>query len=236
MAFKKRKKNNLRVAGASIDKPNSPNEQIATSLRALIDEFNRRGSEEDNVLLYQIPNNSSIHEDEINMLEGCLQMKTKIALDIFVPLHKVFCVPSDMLLDEQNVARIYGSAYSRIPVYETREDKNDKTGIRGIFMTRQLIMVKPNKEMSVSSLRMHVPFCISPKMNLVDLVNLFQKGRGGKGGHMALVCSRPDLGNRALDSNEAIPKDAGLIGYVYEWPCLKANLLCLIHSMMILFV
>lgn len=197
MAFHQRKQHDL-----SNKTGESPN--LASSLRALKGEFNRN---------YPEGGLPSIASDEINMVEGALQMKMKVAMDVYCPLDKVFGIPSDTILDEASVVRIYGSAYSRIPVYERRQDDNDKRNIRGIFMTRQLIVVKPEKEVPLSSLRMNVPFCISPKTNLVDLVSLFQTGAsGGKGGHMALVCARPDVGNAALDRNEAIPDEAILMG------------------------
>jgi hypothetical protein len=49
----------------------------------------------------------------------------------------------------------------------------------------------------------------------VDLINLFQTGgRAGRVGHMALVCARPDIGNAALENDEPLPNEAGLMGYV----------------------
>jgi metal transporter CNNM len=197
MAFHQRKKNDLNK-----NTKESPN-RLASSLKALKGEFNRNYPE-------GLP---SIASDEINMVEGALQMKMKVAMDIYCPLDKVFAIPSDTILDETNIVRIYGSAYSRIPIYDRRQNEFDKRAIRGIFMSRQLIMAKPEKKQPLSSLRMHVPFCISPKMNLVDLVGLFQTGgSGGRGGHMALVCARPDVGNEALDRNEAVPDEAILMG------------------------
>lgn len=198
MAFQQQRQNDLN------NKKNNDSTQFASSLRALKGGFNRN---------YPETGLPSIASDEINIVEGALQMKMKVAMDVYCPLDKVFSIPSDTILNEANVVRIYASAYSRIPVYERRQRENDRRGIRGIFMSRQLIMVKPEKKLPLSSLRMNVPFCISPKMNLVDLVSLFQTGAsGGKGGHMALVCARPDVGNAALDRNEAIPDEAVLMG------------------------
>lgn len=191
MAFHERKKKN-------INHKDSPS--LASTLKG---EFNRTYPE-------GLP---SIASDEINLVEGALQMKMKVAMDVYCPLDKVFAIPFDTVLDEANVVRIFGSAYSRIPVYERRGNENDKRAIRGVLMARQLIMVKPEKEPPLSGLRMYTPFCVSPKMNLVDLVGLFQTGtKDGKGGHLALVCARPDIANAALDRNEPVPDEAIVMG------------------------
>ena len=55
------------------------------------------------------------------------------------------------------------------------------------------------------------PMCVSPKLNLVDLLNLFQTGTVG---HMALVCARPDVGRVALEEDRPLPEAAGFMGYV----------------------
>jgi metal transporter CNNM len=180
------------------------------SLRALKSEFIHAGNSFETVSSQnKHRRGSSIHIDEVNIMEGALQMKTKVAFDIYTPLKKVFLIPHDMLLNEKNVVRIYSSGYSRLPVYKGAS----KSAVCGILMTRQLIMVKPDENWSVSKVPLNIPMCVSPKTNLVDLINLFQTGgQGGKGGHMALVCAQPDVGNLALDDNDPIPPEAGLIG------------------------
>lgn len=49
----------------------------------------------------------SIDGDEVMIVEGALQMKTKTAMDIFLSFHKVFCIPYDMVLDEANIFLMY---------------------------------------------------------------------------------------------------------------------------------
>jgi metal transporter CNNM len=154
---------------------------------------------------------NSLHDDEVTMVEGALQLKTKFAVDIFVSFHKVFCVSVDTILDETGIVNIYSSGYSRVPVFEGGDSKR----IKGILLTRQLIVVNTNDAMPVSRLPLYVPQCIAPDENLVDLINLFQTGgRAGRVGHMALVCARPDIGNTALENDEPLPNEAGLMGYV----------------------
>lgn len=153
---------------------------------------------------------NSIHIDEVSMVEGALQMKTKMAMDVLTPLHRVYSVPNDMILNEENIVDIYSSGYSRIPVYEPNPKKPKSHGaIRGILMTKNLIVVNTVDARPLSTLPLLTPPCVSPKMNLVDLLNLFQTG---KSGHCALVCARPGIGEDCLRSGLPLPPTAGLLG------------------------
>ncbi|KAL7532843.1 hypothetical protein ACHAXR_004890 [Thalassiosira sp. AJA248-18] len=168
----------------------------------------------------------SISAAEVMMVEGALQMKTKTALDIFLSFHKVFCIPYDMPLDEANIFTIYASGYSRVPVFTT----GDRRLVKGILMTRQLMVVNQAKDEEhapplVSELKLHIPQCVAPDTNLVDLVNLFQTGGCAvRAGHMALVCARPDVAHEALERDEAVPNDAGLMGIITLEDVLEALL------------
>jgi hypothetical protein len=152
----------------------------------------------------------SIHVDEVTMVEGALQMKTKTALEVFTPLHRMFAVPADLILNEDNVVDIYSSGYSRIPVYEQNPLKpKSQTAIKGILNTKHLIVVNMNEDRPLVTMPLATPPCVSPKMNLVELVNLFQTGRFG---HFAIVCARPLIGAEALKAGRAIPDAAGVMG------------------------
>lgn len=76
------------------------------------------------------------------MVEGALSMKTKVAIDVYTPLRKLFAIPFDTILNQRTIVRIYSSGYSRIPCYDPNPNKEkDITAIRGILMTKQLIVV-----------------------------------------------------------------------------------------------
>ncbi|OEU19879.1 DUF21-domain-containing protein, partial [Fragilariopsis cylindrus CCMP1102] len=119
----------------------------------------------------------SIHVDEVTMVEGALQMKTKFAMDHFTPIHRMFAVPENLILNEDSVVDIYSSGYSRIPVYEqNRLTPKSQTAIKGILLTKHLIVVNMNEDRPLLTMPLLIPPCVSPKMNLVELVNLFQTG------------------------------------------------------------
>jgi metal transporter CNNM len=157
-----------------------------------------------------------IHEDEVGIVEGALQMKTKTAMDILTPINQMFAIPYNMVLKKDNMVKIYRSGYSRVPVYdEDREKEKDQTAIRGVFLTKHLIVVNSKHKRIINSLPLQIPDCVSPKINLVELMNIFQVGRNGtRGGHMALVCTKPTLAHNALEDGKAIPKECGFIGIV----------------------
>lgn len=94
--------------------------------------------------------------------------------------------------------------YTRNP-----DRENDHAAIRGILMTRQLIVIDASDKRELHTVPLHIPPCVSPKKSLVDLINMFQTGSGG---HMALVCAKPNVATEALDWGEAIPPSAGLMG------------------------
>jgi metal transporter CNNM len=180
----------------------------------------------------------SIHIDEVSMVEGALQMKTKVALDVYTSIRRAFCVPGDMIMTERNMVKVYSSGFSRIPVYrhvtgeEETSEKNGKKDsthgkwrICGVLIAKQLIVVDPEDQRRVDTLPLYCPLCVSPSSSLIDLLNLFQTGgKGMRGGHMALVCTQPHVGNKALRSGECVPKEAGLIGIITLEDVLEALL------------
>ena len=158
----------------------------------------------------------SIHIDEVTMIEGALTMKVKVALDVFTPMRQVFCIPDSTLLSETGVVKIHASGFSRIPVFkENPQRKKDKTAIVGILLTKQLIVVNPEEKRPVTSMPLYRPLCVGPDTPLVHLVNIFQTGgHAMQGGHLALVCARPSVGNMALESDQPLPEAAGLMGVI----------------------
>jgi metal transporter CNNM len=124
-----------------------------------------------------------------------------------------------MVLDKANVSYIYGKGYSRVPVYDRKEVKyneheeeyhEDITGMVGVLMSRQLMLIDWDDNRLVESLPLQFPECVSPRINLVDLLQILRS----HGFLMAFVCARPDLANRALDNEQPLPPEAGFMGIV----------------------
>ena len=168
------------------------------------------------------------HRDEITMIEGALTLTTKRAADVCTPLRCVYALPSDTILDEEQMVQIWSRGYSRVPVYEPKPESatastvdppssfHDISQVVGVLLVRQLIVVDSSECRPISTLPLVRPPIISPSMHLVDIINLFQAAGGrGKGGlHLAIVAARPHLASEAFERGESIPKEAGVVGII----------------------
>lgn len=165
---------------------------------------------------YVCPTDDTLYTMEVNVVEGAFNLKTTTARDVCTKLRNAYTIPHDMVLDQQNVARIYGVGYSRVPVYLRNPRRpRDPSAIIGILMTRQLIMIDTDHRRKVGSLPLYIPTCISPNDNMIDLLHIFQSGSmGNKGGHMAIVCEKPTVAQAALERHHPIPPEAKIIGIV----------------------
>jgi metal transporter CNNM len=198
------------TTSSSTTPPSTFSSNVGSSVRASTPLLQPVAETEDPRRAYQAVRSVSIHLDEVSMVEGALSMKTKVALDVYTPMHRIMAIPYDMLLTENNMIDMYARGFSRIPVYQPNPVKpKDHTAIVGVLMTKRLILVDAKEERPLSTLPLTVPQCVSPKMNLVDLLNLFQSGTLG---HLALVCARPVKGQKALDQGDPLPEAAGLMG------------------------
>ena len=152
-----------------------------------------------------------LHQTEVGLVVGALQMKTRVVMDVYTPLRLVYAVADSLVLDKDAICRIYSQGFSRIPVYRPNaDDPNDHTAILGFLMTRQLMLIDWDHERLVSTVPLHRPVTVSPRMNLVDLLQLLRVG----GSLMAFVCARPDLANKALSQQRPIPVEAGFMGII----------------------
>ncbi|GKY97094.1 hypothetical protein MPSEU_000667900 [Mayamaea pseudoterrestris] len=161
--------------------------------------------------LYYEQMDPPLAKDEINMVEGALSMKTKLTMDVYTPLRMMYALPHDLILDRENLMRVYSTGYSRIPVYRRQPDRpDDCTAIYGVLMTRHLMVIDWDDERPANSLPLQRPPCVSPRMNLVKLISLLKDN----GSHIAFVCARPDVAKKALDREQEIPPEAGFMGLV----------------------
>mmetsp|Transcript_23085 Transcript_23085/g.34371 ORF Transcript_23085/g.34371 Transcript_23085/m.34371 type:complete len:550 (+) Transcript_23085:142-1791(+) len=160
------------------------------------------------------------HIDEVNMVEGALQMHTKKVRDVMQNWRKVYAIPSDMILNEANILEIFTKGFSRIPVYESggsRGSTDSTRNIIGVFKARQLAVISAEEERPLSSIHLATPFCVSPTMNMVELLNLLQEGKG----QVAIVCMNPQIAEDALTLNKAIPEKAHVVGLVTLEDCIE---------------
>jgi len=148
---------------------------------------------------------------EVDLIEGALQMKTVLVMDVYTPLTHVYGISADALLDKKGFTEIYSKGFSRVPVHQPNpEDEDDKTHILGFLLIKQLILIDWDHKREVSTLPLQRPKCVSPRMNLVDALRILRS----EGHLMVFVCARPDLANKALAAEKEIPPEGGFMGVV----------------------
>lgn len=64
---------------------------------------------------------------------------------------------------------------------------NDKRHIKGLFKSRMLTLINTEEKRSLKDLELAVPFCVAPNMNMVNLLNSLQAGKG----HMVYCMFEP---------------------------------------------
>jgi metal transporter CNNM len=143
-------------------------------------------------------------------------MKTKVVMDVYTPLRRVYSVPDDLIMDRRGLTDISVKGYSRVPVYHQTENEVEDDGdldrcvVWGYLLTRQLILIDWDHEREVSTLPIERSTAISPRMNLVQALKLLKAG----GSLMAFVCARPDVANRALSHGKPVPVEGGFMGII----------------------
>ena len=152
-----------------------------------------------------------LHQREVDIIQGALQLKTNSAMDIYTPWAHVYAVPDNLVLDKNTIMEIYSHGYSRVPVYRyNKEDPSNTFEVLGFLITRQLMLIDADDERVLSTLPLQRPTCVSPKTNLVDLFDTLQTN----GLLLTFVCASPVLANRATEKGLPIPDTAGLMGIV----------------------
>uniref|UniRef100_A0A8C6WXH3 Metal transporter n=1 Tax=Neogobius melanostomus TaxID=47308 RepID=A0A8C6WXH3_9GOBI len=78
-------------------------------------------------------------KEELNMIQGALELRTKTVEDVMTPISNCFMIHSDALLDFNTMSEIMESGYTRIPVYE-----QERSNIVDILFVKDLAFVDPD--------------------------------------------------------------------------------------------
>ncbi|KAJ1573509.1 hypothetical protein NDA11_003472, partial [Ustilago hordei] len=70
------------------------------------------------VSLHQQIGTEHLHEDEVTIIRAVLELNDKTVRDVMTPIEDVFIMSSDTILDEEGVAKLVRSGYSRVPIHE----------------------------------------------------------------------------------------------------------------------
>lgn len=121
-------------------------------------------------------------------------------------LEDVFMFSVSQKLDMKTCEQIIRAGHSRIPIYLG----SDRNAILGTLLVKQLLLIDPEDEMPLSSLRLRKLPRVCSDTPLFDMLNVFQVGAS----HMALILdevssSEPpvDTANGSLDSPRWIARN-----------------------------
>uniref|UniRef100_A0ABM5G2E0 Metal transporter n=1 Tax=Pogona vitticeps TaxID=103695 RepID=A0ABM5G2E0_9SAUR len=119
---------------------------------------------------------------ELAMVQGALELRTKVVEDILTPLSDCFMLRSDAILDFATISEILRSGYTRIPVYEGDQRDN----IVDLLFVKDLAFVDPDDCTPLQTVTRfyHRPLhCVFHDTRLDALLEEFKKGKS----HLAIV-------------------------------------------------
>lgn len=124
---------------------------------------------------------NDLHNDEVDIISGALELSKKTVGDIMTKLNDVFMVPITSVLNFETVSEIMKSGYSRIPVYD-----GEKENVVALLSIKDLAFVDPDTETHLKTLcefYNHPIHFVFEDTTLDIMLNEFKKGRS----HMAFV-------------------------------------------------
>ncbi|KAM8923824.1 metal transporter CNNM1 isoform 2-T2 [Pelodytes ibericus] len=121
-------------------------------------------------------------KEELNIIQGALELRTKAVEEVLTPLGDCFMLRSDAILDFSTVSEILRSGYTRIPVYEGE----DRANIVDILFVKDLAFVDPDDctQLQTVTRFYHRPLhCVFNDTRLDAVLEEFKKGKS----HLAIV-------------------------------------------------
>nr|XP_013810465.1 PREDICTED: metal transporter CNNM1 [Apteryx mantelli mantelli] len=116
------------------------------------------------------------------MVQGALELRTKVVEDVLTPLADCFMLRADAVLDFATVSEILRSGYTRIPVYEG--DRRDN--IVDLLFVKDLAFVDPDDctpLQTITRFYRRPLHCVFNDTRLDTLLEEFKKGKS----HLAIV-------------------------------------------------
>ncbi|XP_062453025.1 metal transporter CNNM4 [Rhea pennata] len=126
------------------------------------------------------PYNDLVRE-ELNMIQGALELRIKTVEDVMTPLHNCFMINSDAILDFNTMSEIMESGFTRIPVYE-----DERSNIMDILYVKDLAFVDPDDctpLKTITKFYNHPVHVVFHDTKLDAMLEEFKKGKS----HLAIV-------------------------------------------------
>ncbi|KAK1791632.1 hypothetical protein P4O66_013634 [Electrophorus voltai] len=120
-------------------------------------------------------------KEELNIIQGALELRTKTVEDVLTPLNDCFMLASDAILDFYTMSDVMQSGYTRIPVFE-----NERSNIVDILFVKDLAFVDPDDctpLKTITQFYKHPLHCVFNDTKLDAMLEQFKKGKS----HLAIV-------------------------------------------------
>ncbi|XP_072310372.1 metal transporter CNNM4 isoform X2 [Eucyclogobius newberryi] len=120
-------------------------------------------------------------KEELNMIQGALELRTKTVEGVMTPLGNCFMIQSDAVLDFNTMSEIMESGYTRIPVYD-----DERTNIVDILYVKDLAFVDPDDCTTLKTITKfynHPVHFVFHDTKLDAMLEEFKKGKS----HLAIV-------------------------------------------------
>uniref|UniRef100_A0A667XZC7 Metal transporter n=1 Tax=Myripristis murdjan TaxID=586833 RepID=A0A667XZC7_9TELE len=120
-------------------------------------------------------------KEELNIIQGALELRTKTVEDVLTPLSDCYMLSSDAVLDFCTMSDVMQSGFTRIPVYE-----NDRSNIVDILFVKDLAFVDPDDctpLKTITQFYKHPMHCVFNDTKLDVMLDEFKRGKS----HLAVV-------------------------------------------------
>ncbi|XP_077325676.1 metal transporter CNNM4 [Lithobates pipiens] len=124
---------------------------------------------------------SGLVREEMNIIQGALELRTKTVEDVMTKVEDCFMLPSDAVLDFNTMSSIMESGYTRIPVFE-----NERSNIVDILYVKDLAFVDPDDCTTLNTITRfysHPVHFVFSDTKLDAVLEEFKKGKS----HLAIV-------------------------------------------------
>ncbi|XP_056266253.1 metal transporter CNNM1-like isoform X2 [Pseudoliparis swirei] len=120
-------------------------------------------------------------KEELNIIQGALELRSKTVEDVLTPLSDCFMLASDVVLDFNSMSDLMQSGYTRIPVFE-----NERSNIVDVLFVKDLAFVDPDDctpLKTITRFYRHPLHCVFSDTKLDAMLEEFKKGKS----HLAIV-------------------------------------------------
>ncbi|KAJ4485216.1 hypothetical protein J3R30DRAFT_1325590 [Lentinula aciculospora] len=129
-----------------------------------------------------------LQEEEVGILNGVLDLNAKHVETIMTPMKDVVQLSADAILDQDTLAAILASGYSRIPVYD------DTASFLGLLLVKKLLQYNHLLNLPVRDFQLSILPEAYPSISCFQALDYFQTGRA----HLLLISRTPGIPGGAI--------------------------------------